>query len=88
MFDVANWVTRLNGENGPRGTPSHEALSVSPQGALEISSVAGQPPSTKKRKKGLHIIVLELKAFSLALRSFKDQCQTKLCWLQRTTQQW
>ena len=27
------------------GTPSHEALSVSPQGALEISLVAGQPPS-------------------------------------------
>ena len=25
--------------------PSHESLSVSPQGALEISSVAGQPPS-------------------------------------------
>ena len=25
--------------------PSHEALSVSPQGALEISSVIGQPPS-------------------------------------------
>ena len=37
MFDVANWVACLNGENGPRGTPSHEALSVSPQGALEIS---------------------------------------------------
>ena len=35
----------LNGENGPGGTPSHEALSVSSQGALEISSVAGQPPS-------------------------------------------
>ena len=33
MFNVANWVARLN-----------EALSVSPQGALEISSVAGQPP--------------------------------------------
>ena len=45
MFDVANWVACLNGENGPRGTPSHEALSVSSQGALEISSVAGQPPS-------------------------------------------
>ena len=45
MFDVANWVASLNGENGPRGTPSHEALSVSSQGALEISSVAGQPPS-------------------------------------------
>ena len=42
MFDVGNWVACLNGENGPRGTP-HEALSVSPQGALEISSVAGQP---------------------------------------------
>ena len=27
------------------GLPSHEALSVSPRGALEISSVAGQPPS-------------------------------------------
>ena len=45
MFDVANWVACLNVENGPGGTPSHEALSVSPQGALEISSVAGQPPS-------------------------------------------
>ena len=37
MFDIANWVACLNGENGPVGTPSHEALSVSPQGALEIS---------------------------------------------------
>ena len=45
MFDVANWVACLNGENGPGGTPSHEALSISPQGALEISSVAGQLPS-------------------------------------------
>ena len=45
MFDVANWVACLNGENGPGGMPSHEALSVSSQGALEISSVAGQPPS-------------------------------------------
>ena len=45
MFDVSNWVASLNGENGPGGTPSHEALSVSSQGALEIFSVAGQPPS-------------------------------------------
>ena len=45
MFDVANWVASLNGENGPGGTSSHEALSVSSQGALEISSVARQPPS-------------------------------------------
>ena len=45
MFDVANWVACLNGENCPGGTPSHETLSVSSQGALEISSVNGQPPS-------------------------------------------
>ena len=45
MFDVANWVACLNGEDGPAGTLSHEALSVSSQGALEISSVAGQPLS-------------------------------------------
>ena len=45
MFDVSNWVASLNGENDPGGSPSHEALSVSSQGALEISSVAGQPPS-------------------------------------------
>ena len=47
MFDVAwhLWVACLNGENGPGGIPSHEALSVSPEGALEISSVVAQPPS-------------------------------------------
>ena len=44
MFDV-DWVACLNGEDGSGGTPSHEALSFSSQGALEISSVAGQPPS-------------------------------------------
>ena len=44
MFDVANWVACLNGEDGPGGTPSHEALSVSSQGVLEIFSVTGQPP--------------------------------------------
>ena len=48
MFDVANWVACLNGESGPRGTPSHEALSVSPQGALLLSrltaSLLGQKP--------------------------------------------
>ena len=121
MFDVAHWVAHLNRENGLRGTPSHEALSVSPQGALEISSVIGQPPpldrnhfskprlvakshkrdercrpssqgnkgwgahleqtSTKglwsDREKRLHINVLELKAVSLALQRFKDQCQNQ-----------
>ena len=29
MFDVSNWVALLNGEDGPGGTLSHEALSVS-----------------------------------------------------------
>ena len=48
MFDVCNKVARLNGENGPGGTPSHEALSVPPQGALEISSVTEQPPSLNR----------------------------------------
>ena len=131
MCDVSNWVASLNGENGPGGTPSHEALSVSSQGALEISSVAGQPPSLDRshcspprlvakslkhdercrpssqrplyptlyrrlnegwgahldqnstkglwsdREKRLHINVLELKAVSVALRDFKDQCQNQ-----------
>ena len=45
MFDVSHWVASLNGVDGHGGTPSHEALSVSSQGALEISSVIGQPPS-------------------------------------------
>ena len=129
MFDVANWVACLNEENGPGGTPSHEALSVSPQGALEISSGIGQPPSldrnhfstprvvaeclkrdercrpssqrpqyptlyrclkrrlgrslraslykgsVDRQEKRLHINILELKAVSLALQRFKDQCQ-------------
>ena len=142
MFDVANWVACLNRENGPGGTPSHEALSVSPQGALEISSVAGQPPSLDRshfstprlvakslkrderwrpssqrpqyptlyrclkegcgahldqsstkglwsdREKRLHVNVLELKAVSLALRSFKDQCQNQTVLVATATQQW
>ena len=50
MFDVANLVANLNGEDGPGGTPSHETLSVSPQGALEFflshwtASFRGQRP--------------------------------------------
>ena len=48
MFDVFNWVAHLSGEYGPGGMPSHEALSVSSQGALEISSFIGQPPSLVK----------------------------------------
>ena len=45
LFDVVNWVACLNGEDSPGGMPSHEALSVSPQGALEIPLVIGQPSS-------------------------------------------
>ena len=45
MFDVANWLACLNKEDGPRGTPLHESLSVSFQGVLEISSVIGHPLS-------------------------------------------
>ena len=45
MFDASNWVSYLNGEDGPGGTPSHETLSISPQGALEIFSVFEHPPS-------------------------------------------
>ena len=45
MFDVANWVARLNGEDGPRERPLHETLSVASAGALDISSVVGQPPA-------------------------------------------
>ena len=45
MFDFYNWVAHLNREDGPRGMPSYEALSVSFQGALEISSVIRQPLS-------------------------------------------
>ena len=45
MFVITNCVPCLNGENGPGGTPSREALLVSPQGALEIFSVIGHPPS-------------------------------------------
>ena len=59
MFDVANWVAGLNGEDGPGGTPSHEALSVSSQRALEISSVTGQPPSLDRNDFGTPRLVAE-----------------------------
>ena len=128
MFDVTNRVAGLNRKDDPGGTPSHEALSVSSEGALEISSVIGQRPSLIRdrfssprvvakpckrdegrtpstqdhsiqisnasnegwgahleqvkglrsdRVKRLHINVLELKAVSLSLKRFKDQCQNQ-----------
>ena len=45
MFGAANWVARLTREDGYGGTPSLETFSVASQGALEISSVVGHPPS-------------------------------------------
>ena len=65
IFDVANWVACLNGENYPGWTPSHEALSVGTKGLWS------------DREKRLHINVLELKAVSLALQRFKDQNQNQ-----------
>ena len=59
MFDVTNWIACLNGENGPRGTPLHEVLSVSSQGALEISSVVGQPPSLDRNHFNKPTVVAE-----------------------------
>ena len=60
MFDVANWIACLNGENGPGGgTPSHKALLVSPQGALEISSVIGNPPSLDRNHFSMPRVVAE-----------------------------
>ena len=68
MFDVANWVACLNRENGPGGTPSHEALSVSSQGALAISSVTGQPPTLDR----CHYCTLRLVAES---RKCDERCR-------------
>ena len=45
---------------------------------LEQTSTKGLWSDWGKR---LHINVLELKVVSLALQRFKDQCQTKQCWL-------
>ena len=59
MFDVANWVACPNVENGPVGTPSHETLSVSPQRALEISSVVALPPSLDRNHFRTPRVVIE-----------------------------
>ena len=125
MFDVANWVACLNGENDPGGTPSHGPFSFISRSTGDIlscwtASFLGQRspkvvakshkcdercrPSSQRpqypnltdasnegwgthleqvstmcllsdREKRLHINVLELKAISLALQRFKDQCQ-------------
>ena len=61
MFDVANWVACLNTSN--EGWGAH----------LEQTSKG----LWSDRDKRLHINVLELKVVSLALRSFKDQCQNQ-----------
>ena len=93
MFDVANLVARLNGEDGPGGTPSHEALSVSPQRALDISLVAGQPPSLDRDHFSTPRLVAkshkhderrrpssqrpQYPTLYRRLQRFKDQCQNQ-----------
>ena len=54
MFDVANWVACLNRENGPGGTLSHEALSDSSQGELDLDLDWWQNPSNVMRGADLH----------------------------------
>ena len=72
MFDVANWVACLNRENGPGRTPSHEALSVSPQGALEISSVIGHPPSLDRNHFSTPRLVADLHPKDHSIQLFTD----------------
>ena len=60
MFGVTDGVACINREHGPRGSPSHKTLSVTPQGELEISSVTKQPSSLV----GDHIISPGLVAIS------------------------
>ena len=75
MFDVANWVACTNRENGLAGTPSHEALSVSSQGALEISSVAGQPPSFDRSHFSSPQVVAESIKYDESLRPSSQRPQ-------------
>ena len=43
MFNVTNWVTSINKENSPRGSPPHETFFTGTSRRTGISSVAGQP---------------------------------------------
>ena len=45
MFDVANWVACLNGEDGTRGTPSHETLQFHLKEHWRYPQTIQQPPS-------------------------------------------
>ena len=131
MFDVANWVACLNGENGPGGRlhmrsfqfhlkehwrfpqsldtllpwtetisahldwwqnptnvmkgtdlhPKDHSIQLFTDASYEGWGAHLEQTSAKglwsDREKRLHINVLELKAVSLALQSFKDQCQNQ-----------
>ena len=67
MFDVANWVACLN---GPRP----------PQGALDISSVVGQPPSLNRNHFSTPRVVAEshnvMKGTDLHPKSHSIRCFT------------
>ena len=131
MFDVANWVASLDGENGPEGPlhmrpfqfhlkehwrysqsldnllpwtesiaahidwwqnpsnvmkgadlhPKDHSIQLFTDASNKVWGAHLDQNSTKglwsDREKRLHINVLELKAVSLALRDFKDQCQNQ-----------
>ena len=78
IFDVANWVACLKRKDGPRGMPSHEAISVSPQGTLEISSVIGHPPSMDRNHFSTPRMVAKYRKHDERFRpsSQRPQCPT------------
>ena len=129
MFDVTTWVAHLYGDDGPRGSPSHETFSVAsknwryPQSfdillpwsetfsvhlewwqhpvnlikstdlhpkeqfpnlyqhlkhrlGHSLRARLSKTPVVEPGKKG-YTNIIELKAVFLALKGFKDQCQTQ-----------
>ena len=86
MFDVANWVACLNGEDGSGGTPSHEALSVSSQGADAISAHLDwwQNPANVMKGSDLHPKDHSIQLFTDASNegwgAHLDQRSTKGLW--------
>ena len=85
----ANWVACLNEENVPGGTPSHEALSVSLQGAETISAHLEwwQNPTNVMKGADLHLKDHSIQIFTDASNKGWDthleQVFTKCLWLDR-----
>ena len=75
IFDVANWVACLDRENGPGRMPSHEMLSVSPHGVLEISSTTGQPLSLVRDHFSSHTVVVKSRKYDEWFRPLPQRPQ-------------